>query len=72
MDKFLKPSRLECDPNAAGADKEFKHWLKTFQNFISTIKPQPQPQTTATTDAAAGGDQNTTTGDDLELSNLER
>ena len=38
MDKYLKPSRFDCDPNAAGADKQFKHWLKTFQNFVSTIK----------------------------------
>ena len=46
MDKYLKPSRFDCNPNATGADKQFKHWLKTFQNFVSTIKFE----TTTTTD----------------------
>ena len=49
MDKYLKPSRFDCDPNAVGADKQFKHWLKTFQNFVDTIKV---PTTTTTTDVA--------------------
>ena len=34
MDKFLRPERFETDPNDASAAKEWKHWLKTFQNFL--------------------------------------
>ena len=54
MDKYLKPARFDCDPNAAGADKQFKHWLATLKNFISNITI---PSTTTQTD----GDGNTTT-----------
>ena len=53
MDKYLKPSRFDCDPNAVGADKQFKHWLQTFQNFVDTIKT---PTTATTTGAATTGD----------------
>ena len=58
MDKYLKPSRFGCDPNAAGADKQFKHWLKTFQNFVSTIKFDAQTTAPSTT---PGDDANETT-----------
>ena len=34
MAKFLKPSRLDIDPNSTTAAKEWKHWLRTFENFI--------------------------------------
>ena len=34
MAKFLKPSRLDIDPNSTTAAKEWKHWLCTFENFI--------------------------------------
>ena len=37
MDKYLKPTRFDCDPNETGSDKKFKHWLKTFTNFITSI-----------------------------------
>ena len=37
MDKWLKPSRFDCDPSSAGAEKEWKHWERTFQNFIATV-----------------------------------
>lgn len=38
-----------------GSDKQFKHWLTTFKNFVSTIKPPtPDPtQASATNDPAA-------------------
>ena len=49
MDKYLKPSRFDCEPGSSGADKQFKHWLRTFTNFISNIK---LPTTTTTTDGA--------------------
>ena len=55
MDKYLKPSRFDSDPNAVGSDKQFKHWLTTFKNFVSTIKPPtPAPTQEAATNDPAG------------------
>ena len=35
MSKALKPSRLDVDPNSPKAAKEWKHWKRTFDNFIT-------------------------------------
>ncbi|XP_076067679.1 uncharacterized protein LOC143040470 [Oratosquilla oratoria] len=32
--KLLKPSRLDTDPSSPTAAKEWKHWHRTFTNFI--------------------------------------
>ena len=37
MDKCLQPTRFDCDPNTVGVDKQWKHWLKTFENFLVAI-----------------------------------
>ena len=37
MDRLLKPERLDTDPNSSSASKEWTHWLKTFQNFMSVL-----------------------------------
>ena len=34
MDRILKPSRLDTDPSSPTAAKEWKHWYRTFTNFI--------------------------------------
>lgn len=34
METLLKPSRLDIDPNSPSATKEWKHWRRTFTNFI--------------------------------------
>lgn len=34
MAKLLRPSRLDTDPSSPTAAKEWKHWFKTFTNFI--------------------------------------
>ena len=34
MAKFLKPSRLDIDPNLPTAAEEWKNWLRAFENFI--------------------------------------
>ena len=34
MSKILKPQRLDLDHNSVDAAKEWKHWKRTFQNFI--------------------------------------
>ena len=31
----MKQSKLDVDPNSAKATKHFKHWLKTFTNFVT-------------------------------------
>ena len=33
--EWMKPSKLDVDPNSAKATKHFKHWLKTFTNFVT-------------------------------------
>lgn len=35
MSKALKPSRLDVDPNSPTAAKQWKHWKRTFDNFIT-------------------------------------
>ena len=34
INEFLKPSRLDADPNSTKATKQFKHWLKIFTGFV--------------------------------------
>ena len=75
MDKYLKPARFSCDPNASGADKQFKHWLRTFQNFIKTINTATPTSTTASTGTETTENNTTTTtsttsADDLKLTTL--
>ena len=55
MDKYLKPTRFDCDPNSTGSDKQFKHWLTTFKNFVTTIETA-----TSTTTTNADADANNT------------
>ena len=46
MDKVLKPDRLDVDPQSLTAEKVFKHWKKTFDNFLTqleAINPGRQP-----------------------------
>ena len=40
MDKFLRPERFEIEPSAPNADRAWKHWLKTFTNFIQTLSSE--------------------------------
>ena len=35
MNKALKPSRLAVDPNSPTAAKQWKHWKRTIDNFIT-------------------------------------
>ncbi|XP_076061516.1 uncharacterized protein LOC143037271 [Oratosquilla oratoria] len=34
MEKLLKPARLDLDPSSSTAAREWRHWSKTFSNFI--------------------------------------
>ena len=33
----MKPDRLGVDPNSSDAAKIYKHWLRTFNNFIDSV-----------------------------------
>ena len=73
MDKYLKPARFDCDPNSVGADKQFKHWLRTFQDFIGTIKSTVTTPAPATTDSESTGTVQVQAGpteDELKLRTL--
>ena len=35
MNTLLKPAQLDLDPNSPSAAKEWKHWHRTFRNFIN-------------------------------------
>lgn len=37
MDQFLKPERFDVDPTCTGAEAKWKHWKRTFTNFIDKI-----------------------------------
>ena len=37
MERLLRPERFDTDPNSSSASKEWTHWLKTFQNFLSVL-----------------------------------
>lgn len=34
MEKVLQPTRLDVDPSSPTASKEWRHWKRTFTNFI--------------------------------------
>ncbi|CAI9729601.1 Hypothetical predicted protein [Octopus vulgaris] len=40
MERYLKPDRLNVDPNSTNADKTFNHWFRTFTNFIDSLPEQ--------------------------------
>ena len=40
--EWMKPSKLDVDPNSAKATKHFKHWLKTFTNFVTRCLAAPR------------------------------
>ena len=40
MDKHLRPPRFTTDPNTGTAEIEWKHWHKTFENFLTSIAAQ--------------------------------
>jgi len=40
MDKLMKPSRLDLDPSSRSAFKEWRHWRKTFENYVEELDQQ--------------------------------
>ena len=39
MEKILCPDKLVCDAQSANAEKEFRHWRRTFENFLALCGP---------------------------------
>ena len=48
--EILKPNRFDVDPNAPGATKLFKHWLKTLENFLESAATYARAQEIEETD----------------------
>ncbi|XP_045587665.1 uncharacterized protein [Procambarus clarkii] len=38
MERLLRPQRFATDPNSITAAQEWRHWLKTFQNFTLAVE----------------------------------
>lgn len=38
MERYLRPERLETDPNSSDAAKSWSHWLRTFENFVGSLQ----------------------------------
>ena len=43
LNDWLKPARLDVDPNSPKATKHFKHWFKTFSDLVAKILAAPRP-----------------------------
>ena len=37
MNRYLEPERLDVDPSSETAASEWKHWKKTFTNFVAGL-----------------------------------
>ena len=37
MDRVLRPSKFDTEPDEATAAKQWTHWFKTFTNFLATL-----------------------------------
>ena len=37
MDRLLRPERLDMDPSSSTASKDWQHWIRTFENFLSVL-----------------------------------
>ena len=40
MDKHLRPTRFSAEANTNTSEREWKHWFRTFTNFLTTIEAQ--------------------------------
>ena len=39
--KFIKPSVFDADPNSKQARKKWRHWYRTFSNFLDSLSAEP-------------------------------
>ena len=47
MERLLKPDRLETDPTSPTAAQEWKHWYRTFLNFLTSVEATRPASSTA-------------------------
>ena len=40
MDKHLRPAWFDAEPNNASSEREWRHWHRTFENFLVSIAAQ--------------------------------
>ena len=40
MNKLMKPERLSLDPNSPTVAKEWRHWRKTFENYLDALSAE--------------------------------
>ena len=45
MDRLLRPKVLEIDTSTPNAEKQYKHWKVTFENFLENSIPPVTPGT---------------------------
>ena len=43
MERLTKPERLSVDPNNPEGAKQWKHWVRTFENYIESVE-QARPE----------------------------
>ena len=56
MDRLLRPRIFETEPTDSQAEKSFKHWKMTFENFVEEhlpVTPAPDTNDAAAVTAAA-------------------
>lgn len=53
MDKLLKPRVFETEASDTSAEKLYRHWKTTFQNYLETSIQPPVPGSDAAATAAA-------------------
>ena len=37
MEKYLRPERLDCNPNSSSAPDEWRHWHRTLESFFRAL-----------------------------------
>lgn len=46
MQRILRPERFSANPNEVNANQEWKHWIRTFENFIRLSKVEEKEKLT--------------------------
>ena len=40
----MRPQRLSLDPNSPSAGKEWKHWIRTFENYLASLPERAEDE----------------------------
>ena len=40
MERLLRPERFDVEPSSKTASKEWRHWFKTFENFVLSLSEE--------------------------------